>query len=188
MAKAELQAVIAEIKLSIKSEFVPFSASRNAKEKHPSLNWRVTLQRDSRDILTTDYSAGCAQCPSYKQTFGQRTVADKERDYMVRWECEFGGRALGVRWGNQEAYGGQAGTLRPSIVDVVHSLVMDSDVLDYDSFESWAGEFGYDPDSRKKREYLSSLPGNWAKIAQRDRRGKYYQVARSGAGLLTPSN
>ena len=33
--------------------------------------------------------------------------------------------------------------------DVLHSLVSDSDVLNYNSFESWASELGYDLDSRK---------------------------------------
>ena len=37
----------------------------------------------------------------------------------------------------------------PSLKDVLYSLVSDSDVLHYDSFESWASEFDYDADSRR---------------------------------------
>ena len=43
------------------AEFIPFSQSRNKGDKSPSLNWRVTIQRNGRAVLTTDYSAGCAQ-------------------------------------------------------------------------------------------------------------------------------
>lgn len=37
---------------------------------------------------------------------------------------------------------------QPDPVDVLYSLVMDSDVLNYGTFEYWASEFGYDADSR----------------------------------------
>jgi hypothetical protein len=83
-------AAIAKHKLDIVSTFVPFSQSRNKTEKTPSLNWRVTLRRDGREVLTTDYSAGCAHAPSYKQTQGRRTVEDDERDRCVKSECENG--------------------------------------------------------------------------------------------------
>jgi hypothetical protein len=39
--------------------------------------------------------------------------------------------------------------IMPDACDVLHSLLMDSEVLDSNSFESWASDFGYDPDSRK---------------------------------------
>lgn len=68
---ASPQAAIDSLSLSVQSEFVPFSQSRNKDEKDEngnprrSLNWRVTLQRNGREILTTDYSAGIAHCPGY---------------------------------------------------------------------------------------------------------------------------
>lgn len=37
----------------------------------------------------------------------------------------------------------------PDATNVIYSLVIDSSVLDHATFESWASEFGYDPDSRK---------------------------------------
>ena len=122
MAKEEIQAFMAENKVTIKSEFVPWSQSRNKNEKHRSLNWRIKILRADRTILETDYSAGIAHCPSYRQ--GRRTV-DVER------ETETGRR------------------IAPDACNVIASLSMDSSVLDCSSFEEWAGGFGYDVDSRK---------------------------------------
>ncbi len=132
--------------LTLQTEFVPFSQSRNRSEKSPSLNYRVTLQHDGRDILTTDYSMGAGHCP-----------ADKHKDrnarqYMIAFECEHGYRAADVRWGRDpEAYGGnpKTGKIEPLLRDVLYSLALDSGVLDAGGFESWAADLGYDADSRK---------------------------------------
>jgi hypothetical protein len=138
--------IIEALGLIVTSQFIPFSQSRNKNEKQPSLNWHVTLQKDGRDVLTTDYSAGCAYAPSYR--WGDKP----EQRYMVAYECERGFRALGVRWGSRpEGYGAEnaKNRIEPNALDVIYSLVMDYDVLKHSTFESWAADFGYDVDSRK---------------------------------------
>lgn len=131
-------ALISELGLTVESVFVPFSQSRNKAEKHPTLNWRVTLKRDGRDILTTDYSAGSAHCPAYKaKTLGAQNSVD--RDNAIRWECEHGRAKLAISGGRP---------ILPGTIDVLYSLAMDSDVLDAGGFEQWAGDLGYDTDSR----------------------------------------
>ena len=127
MQNAQINELLSDMGLSRALKFVPFSQSRNATEKHPSLNWKVTLQHKGRDILSTDYMQGCAHCRAYKQ--GDNTV---RRDQMVRAECETGINAK-----------------TPDLRDIMYSLVMDSDVIDYPSFEEWASNFGYETDSRK---------------------------------------
>lgn len=121
------------------AKFVPFRFSRNKGEKNPSLNWRVTLGR-----LTTDYSQGCGHCPAYKK-WGYRYVVEVA---AVRAECETGyahtiavGHETGPRSLNTHIPG-------PDLADVVYALITDASVLDHADFESWAGEFGYDSDSR----------------------------------------
>jgi len=138
--------VIRHLGLTVKSEFIPFTKSRNAEEKFPSLNWRVTLVRHGRDVLTTDYSAGCAHCPSYKQ--GARWTL--EYDAIIRGECELG-RAL-------VKYSRPGVKIEPDAIDVVHSLAMEADTLDHATFESWAGDLGYDADSREaEKTYRACL-------------------------------
>lgn len=152
-------AVIEELGLVVESEFVPFSRSRNKAEKNRSLNWRVSVYRKAPApnvpertlIITTDYSAGIAHCPGYKQQFGKVTAYDTEKQRaLIEYETEngFAGwysdnltqvlRAPGIG----KAY------ILPGAANVISSLVLDSDVLSHATFESWASEFGYDTDSR----------------------------------------
>lgn len=145
-----LLAAMAKHGITVTAEFVPWSQSRNKGEKSPSLNWRVTLNRNSmpgaeplpRPILTTDYSAGMGHCPSYKQ--GRLSV---DTDAAIRSECETG-RSFKREF--DRVYKTAGGTkLEPKPADVMHSLILDSDVIDHPTYESWASDFGYDEDSRK---------------------------------------
>lgn len=147
------KAAIDRLGLTIESVFVPFSQSRNAKEKQFSLNWKVTLKRDGREVLTTDYMAGSGHCPSYnkKPPAAWDRPARFWQPSVTAWECEHGFAAVfssyaGFSRSNIPTQ--QKKHLEPDAVSVIHSLVMDSDVLDSSSFEEWASNLGYDPDSR----------------------------------------
>jgi hypothetical protein len=129
--------------ITIESRFIPWSLSRNAGEDTPSLNWKITLKQNGRDLLTTDYMAGCAHCPAYDQR-GYNTV-DGRADVLS--ECEKGKR---IR--PDSTIGLTHRDINPDSLDVIHSLLMDSEALDYSSYEEWAGEFGFDEDSRKGEE------------------------------------
>lgn len=134
---------IETLQLSIKSTFIPFSRSRNKGEKSPSLNWSVTLEKNGKPVLTTDYMAGCAHVPGYNQM--DRSVDHAE---MIRNACETGKTG---RYDTRKK-------IEPKAVDVIYSLVMDSDVLNYSSFEDWASNFGYDVDSRSaEKTYRACL-------------------------------
>lgn len=151
MARAELEAVIAELGLSVDAEFVPWSRSRSfdpkiAEKKHVNgraLNWRVTLKRGDRAVLTTDYSAGIAHCPAYKRLFKGRWTIDVV-DAVIH-ETEHGKEARG----SEMSVGTTGAAILPDPVDVIWSLASESDVLDYPTYEEWADCFGLDPDSRK---------------------------------------
>lgn len=144
---SDLAATIARLGLIVESEFVPFSKSRNAAEKHRSLNWRVTLKREGRDILTTDYSAGIAHCPAYKASVreagGPNCILRHE---AIERETETGVATTFAPSGIAMMQRGAP--ILPDATDVIYSLVRDSDVLDFATFEQWAEEFGYDTDSR----------------------------------------
>lgn len=127
--------------LTVESHFVPFSLSRNKAEKNKNLNWIVTLRRNGREVLTTDYSAGVAHCPAY-EIKGQ---SKQEKDALIAVECESGFAQILMTWGS--VYKGRP--IYPDSVNVIWCLVMDSGVLFYGGFEDWAAEYGYDTDSRK---------------------------------------
>lgn len=140
--------------LTVRAEFVPWSTSRNRDEREPSLNWKVTLVRDGRDVLTTDYGAGVGHCPSYKS--GDNSLVQRE---LIAFECERGSAAV---WSDNVSRPVFAGISRkpilPDTCSVIASLVGDSDVLDHVGFEEWASEQGMNPDSRAaERIYRTCL-------------------------------
>jgi hypothetical protein len=148
------------IGLTMAAEFVPFSRSRNAQPRHgsekpwESLNWKVTLQRGGRDILSTDYSQGTGHAPAYalklKNPSSRYEAAMKERAIAAEIETgrihQFGeGLMYDSRTGLRDT---RKPIAPPSIGDVLQSLAMDAAVLNYASFEDWAADHGYDSDSR----------------------------------------
>lgn len=149
--KDQINEVLEKHGLTVESEFVPWSLSRNAGEKNPSLNWKVTLIHNGRKILTADYSAGMAHCPSYKDITKHMRPTTVGME-MVKHECEKG-RVAGYYSGALNSVMPSAnpkkrGEILPDSHDVIYSLLMDSEALESDSYEWWAGNFGYDEDSR----------------------------------------
>lgn len=143
--KESIRSCAAGLGLTMTSEFVPWSKSRNAGEKHRTLNFKVTLHKDGRAFLTTDYSAGVAHAPGYAKQSGD-SASGYERDQRVAWECEHGKPSRYRAWGCSAL---KAEPIVPEIADVLYSLSLDSSVLDFPTYEDWAGEYGYDADSRK---------------------------------------
>lgn len=146
-AARDFAALAGELGLTIKADFVPFSQSRNASEDNRSLNWRVTVSKGEREILTTDYTQGSGRCPAYKAG-AKRFPAKADLRNAIALECETGKRASPSRH-VPNVYASRADIPPPSAADVLSSLAMDSDVLDYATYEEWADNIGYDPDSRK---------------------------------------
>lgn len=134
--RAALIALLAELKLSTSSTFVPQSQSRNAKDKQPSLNWRVVVKRDGRTLIETDYMQGIAHVPGYRD---QRNAFDR-RAYTDASEKGTYPRGAG-NWT-------RAAIPQPSAVDIMYSLVSDAQCGD-NTFADFCVEFGYDSDSRK---------------------------------------
>lgn len=130
----------AELGLTLTAQFVPQSLSRNAQERTPSLNWRATLIRKGRGALfTTDYMQGAGHIPGWSSLKGgyvyldnyAREVAEKGR-YSPRGPDSPYRRPLPA----------------PSMADVLYNLLLDAEAYGL-PFEEWAGNFGFDTDSRK---------------------------------------
>lgn len=146
MTKDSIKKLLAEMDLSITARFVPFSHSRNKDNEYKSLNWVVTLRKGKRDVLTIDYSAGQAHCPSYKIKVKDRHDSQL-RDERITLECETGyeHKRLNEHMNPHKT----RNAIMPELIDVVYSLVSDADVLDSGGFENWAANLGFDSDSRK---------------------------------------
>lgn len=136
--------------ITVDLKFVPFSQSRSYKKGYKTtelnLNWEATIRHNGRDILTTDYSAGCGHMDcvkNYNPKIHGVKYSIVHADCMA-FEAEKGKLATPARWGSKPIP-------TPEAVDVLYCLVLDSDALEYD-FEEWAANFGYDTDSRKAEE------------------------------------
>jgi hypothetical protein len=151
MAKPELMNAIEALEISLEFTFVPFSQSRNKAEKNRSLNWRVTLKVRGRAIFTTDYGAGIAHCPSYRQTLTGRMSNDEAEAIKYETETGFARRPSAEYFPKGKA-------INPDPCDVLYCLASDADVLNYSNFEEWAESLGYDTDSRKaEKTYRACL-------------------------------
>ncbi len=156
MDKKDIQAFLKKNQIEVTSVFVPFSKSRNANEKHPSLNWRVTLLYRNKEVLTTDYSAGIAHCPAYKQ----EKIKGGYLTEAIELECERGKRvclqnslAMGYDFACKEP-------IEPETCDVVWALVLDTDVLNHENFEDWADRLGFNSDSIKDKKIYDACLEN----------------------------
>jgi len=153
-ARETLQAAIDSLGLSVQAQFVPWSESRHRGDPNPSLNWKVTLVRDGRGLLTTDYGAGLGHCPSHK--YGDRSKIQRD---LVTFECEHGYHARWYDSTNRVDFAGlKRKPILPDTCSVVAALVGDSDALNYPRFEEWASDHDVNPDSRAgEATYRASL-------------------------------
>jgi hypothetical protein len=142
--------------ITMECEFVPFSKSRNAKETKKdtdfSINWKVTIERGTRSF-TTDYMQGIGHLPESMQRKGK--YCSLQNFELIKYGCETG------KVGFISDYSTVGGVLSspskqrlkpPTIEDVLYSLLMDSEVLNYSTFKDWADEFGYNSDSIKDKK------------------------------------
>ena len=143
------QTLIASLGIEYSAEFVPFSKSRNAKEKHKSLNWIVTLRRGAQSIAT-DYMQGIAHAPIYNNPPKHigRNTADHVR--LINHEAESG--TLARYMTSWDGITKKGPIPAPALEDVLYCLISDSDVLNYSGFEDWAESLGMDSDSRKEEK------------------------------------
>ena len=144
--------------LSLDATFIPWSQSRNREEKQKSLNWMITLKREGRRCITTDYMQGIGHIPGFPVQAKMTVFLDE----LLTHTCETG-RVYDYKTGDA------ASPIKlppPNIANVLHCLFLDSDVLNYATFEEWAPDLGYDPDSREAEKIYQAC----LKIALQDRK------------------
>lgn len=169
---------IEENKIQYQYNFVPLSFSRNAKEvtakdwdkpqttslfkdKHICLNWKVSIKGHDH-VLNTDYQKGIGHLDydwlNY-QNPPLKSLMDVERANKIIYDGVEKGIAYSLK--SRKEFDAHALLHKkefpnPSILEIVQCLVLDCEVKDYQTFESWADDMGMDKDSRKHEKIYNS--------------------------------
>lgn len=142
-ARAKL---LAELAIEYSALFVPQSVSRNRGDTQPTLNWLVTLKRKGVE-LTTNYTQGIAYVPGYAEIRALRHQADVQAASKAVREAAETGTYPRIH-ANTARVISRSKLPAPTLEAVLYSLVSDADAYSQ-TFEEWAGNCGYDTDSRK---------------------------------------
>ena len=157
-ARAELDATLEALGVTLAATFVPQSQSRNSNEKRPTLNWRVVVVRSKRPQYACDYTQGIAHAPGYPQTLrkspnlaaNERHAAERGR-YPQNWESA--------------AATHDKPLTPPKLAEVLSSLLLDSTAFGQ-TFEDWANDYGYDTDSREAERTYNACRDAGAAMAK----------------------
>lgn len=112
------------------------------------LKYQVAISYKGRPLIETSYSMGIGHIPGFREP---RLWTVPVWNTM-KWVFREGKAPASTAWDHNYAALLQGKPIVPKLKDVLHCLVVESDTFDYDSFESWASDFGYDQDSRRAEE------------------------------------
>lgn len=163
--KEERAAELTRLGYSIKAAFIPFSESRHAKPDKSGnvwrcLNWRVTLSKSGRVLLTTDYAQGEAHLPAYKLPGIKWSLWSDEE---ARFEIETGRHRIDPSGKSYSNFGPGVAIPPPSIVDICYSLAHDAQA-GRSSFSEFCSDFGLDEDSRAARKNWKACRKEYLRI------------------------
>ncbi len=145
MTKVDHNKILADKGIRAEFTFVPFSKSKNKDSEDLSLNWIAKVFYKDIEIIETTFFQGVAHAPVYKQKSKIEKGAFKN---ALKKQCEIGKelKQSPFRYDLMET---TTDIPCPEVADLLYCLLLDADAINYSTYESWAGEFGYDEDSRK---------------------------------------
>ncbi len=117
------------IHVDYNAEFVPQNLSRNSENKDPSINWRITISKGKK-VLSTDYMQGIGHAPFYRHSIGRQTVHDHSINSRIIYLASNEGKTT-KRDPFKTPFEYIQKLPTPDLSDVMYSLQIDSDVLDY---------------------------------------------------------
>jgi len=136
-----------EFGISVTHTFVPLSKSRNKDKKPLTLNYLVTISLNGKPIIAgAEYSEGIG-CYSKDMPVALKTRLTLSEKGTIDQACETGKL---FREGSVLSFPKK--TLTPDINGILASFFLDATAVNYDTFESWASELGYDTDSRRAEQ------------------------------------
>lgn len=121
------------------------------KDDWPCIQYKCNLAKDNREIWSGEYSLGVGHVKLPDRNSFHGNNGPVTNDTMM-YNCLKAGKTPADRAGHA-SFAAKLAVLQkvePKLPDVLHSLLMDgSAYFDAETFEDWASNYGYDPDSRK---------------------------------------
>lgn len=131
------------------------------KDKWQCIGYDVIIKINGRKMLRTEYNLGLGHVKLRTSV----SMTMEERRFMETWQNKPHAVFLNKDFQTQvAAKAARDQKVKPKLKDVMYSLTMDGDVLNYGDFEEWAESFGYDPDSIKANEIYRACLGNALKL------------------------
>lgn len=149
--REKTESVIKALGLTYRADFQPRPQPAD-KVKHPQLHWLITLERGKKS-MQFEYHEGMRHVKGYKQI--HKTKYDQRRwEECYRKTCETGKLYRPSESGEYffSPILGPKTQPAPLLPNILYCIVLDAEVLNYSSYEEWAPELGFDPDSRKGEE------------------------------------
>lgn len=156
MIKTETDKQVAELLTSANVSFsAKFKPVEQPNAKRPSdlqVHWTISIG-DTR----FDYQTGIGHLP---KQFAGLANSRKTMDFQELCRiCEEGryGQVLTHKWHKDNK-------THPTAAGVLYCLLSESDAMDSPTFESWASDLGFDPDSRKAEQTYRACIENGLKL------------------------
>ena len=131
------------------------------------MRWQVTLTRNNTTI-SVEYSEGMGHFPNWDKIWGYGRpnggLCVDFADALVR-SLRFGKNYFSPGAGNTNHYGATK-LPAPTLLDVLHCLLMDGSAIDAGGFSEWASEYGYDDDSISARKIYDTCIETGLKLRQ----------------------
>ncbi len=139
--KEQIQSILDNAGIEMAAQYVPSEYDPKSKE-FQGIKWKIVF-KSKRGEFATNFTQGIGHLPNYPKT-GKMPVDILED---IKHTLQTGKICRHI--GNQILKFGGKPISPPHPADVISCLLTDSSAEDYATFEDWANEMGYDPDSRK---------------------------------------
>lgn len=155
-------------KISIQTNFVPFSFSRDSdkvnieedkdklyRSNGLSINWNVKILGNKK-TATIEYSQGIGHLKYEWLSYGfsLKKADDAKFANILIFDAVENGlihkyATTIEQFQNTKLIKNGTNLIGPNLKDILDCMILDSSVLEHPVFESWANEMGYNPDSRE---------------------------------------
>jgi hypothetical protein len=150
MDREQLADIVPTLGVTIDAKYLSFGP-RDGWGKEPMFNWTVTLKRWTATTMTLAYSMGAAHCEWMTWKEAVRAGCHNRRDYDDATKLPpLRGAFEKETMHTAEMRARYTRPTPPTLADVLGCLCADASGYDNArTFEEWAGDYGYDTDSRK---------------------------------------